>query len=205
MCCYNGINGWVSAQYLQLEGGLEFVPSASRPRRRLSHGYTVCVCHAGAPARSPRLRRLLQPTFPAGRPVGATEREQFLDIGVLISTGDPDNYIPGLRVKVMDKTNGREMLSKVSTSTFYWTDVPTAGAAKKANVNFDQMEPSTISNGRSTSRMRQAKSSCRKSSSSAPPNRVPLSCFSSFSAASRIMRHRTFRAYVAACRRSVSL
>lgn len=132
VCCWQGQEGWVAAQFLQLNVPVDSVAvDTSVPPTPTRAPTFTRVPPTNTPVPAPSYRFALQ-----SKEDFATTNE-FLDIGVRITNGQTDNFLPGFRIKVIDTTNGREFLSKVSTTSWYWTDFPGSGAAKKANVNFD--------------------------------------------------------------------
>lgn len=132
VCCFQDQEGWVASQFVQFTAPLDSVtidtsvpptptPAPTKP--------PAPPTDTPVPAPTYRFAFASKEEFPTGN--------NFLDLGVLITNGQVDNYLPGFRIKLVDTTNGKEYASKSSTSTFYWTDMEGFGAAKKANVNFD--------------------------------------------------------------------
>ena len=134
-CCYQDQEGWVAAQYMQLNVSLDSIPvdeSVPPTPTRAPTQPPPPPTNTPVPAPTYRFAFSSKEEFPTGN--------SFLDLGVRITNGGTDNFLPGFKIKLIDTTNGKEYMSKTSTSTFHWTDMEGSGAAKKANVNFDLIQ-----------------------------------------------------------------
>ncbi|NLE60854.1 MAG: SH3 domain-containing protein, partial [Planctomycetes bacterium] len=141
VCCYQDQEGWVAAEYVQLSVSIESVAvddSIPPTPTRAPTQPPAPPTNTPVPTPSYRFAFSTKEEFPTGN--------AFLDLGVRITNGGADNFLAGFRIKLIDTTNGKEYLSKPSTSTFYWTDMQGFGAAKKANVNFEFMPMSGPTN-----------------------------------------------------------
>ena len=133
-CCFQDQEGWVATQFVELNVPLDSVPvDASVPPTptRAPTQPPKPPTDTPVPAPSYRFTMSHKEEFPTSN--------DFLDIGVRITNGQNDNFLPGFKIKLINTTHGKEYLSKASVSSFFWTDMEGSGAAKKANVNFDRI------------------------------------------------------------------